>query len=617
MANIDDLKQSDNSISIDISGKTPVMNNNEAPSNNVQKVVLGAPNKKTVVKPKSTSPASSGDRIEFDLTKIPVEKDPLIHDDPVADMLEGPDSMFGKYLENKSNEFREWAEEHKAEEELKAVEEVEDVKQPDGSAAPVVDELTAALSAQEDALSDDEDDVEDFTNMNIMDDELFADEEDKDVDLELDNDQVLDTDNFLEDNDEPLDTVDEFAIDEDSAVEVEPEPVVEEKVVETPRKEEKPKKIEVDTSDIVLDDNSSTVLSSNDVVVEEEEDSVTDTQDEIREHLRKLATEKIKPVSTKLDLSSFTIVKKPTSNTSFLQNQSVNVAKWVLPGQNSIVHMKEFLGSELEQLREYSEDMNSLSSMTRRFRMIYDHIASPKPSTYEAWIKSTPYSDVDHYFFAIFIACYKGANFIPKDCDKCKETFLTDDIPIMDMVKFKSEEAKAKFQKIYQNESIVSNKDGLYVTEVVPLSDRIAVSFKEPSIYSLIEIASLDDRFKEKYAATIQYMPYLDSLYIIDAANQTLVPIGYKGYAENAVKTIKSKIQKFNAVLNTLPSDQFNVIKSYINAIDEKEDEGISYIFPSVTCPKCGTVSEETEASAEALVFTRYQLGNLVTTSLK
>ena len=608
MANIDDLKQSDNSISIDISGKTPVMNNNEGASNNVQKVVLGAPNKKTVVKPKSTSPASSGDRIEFDLTKIPVEKDPLIHDDPVTDMLEGPDSMFGKYLENKSNEFREWAEEHKAEEELKAVEEVEDVKQPDGSAP--VDELTAALSFQEDVLSndDEEDEVEDLSNLNIMDDELFSDEEEK---------EEVDIDSELEESEEDtLDTIEEFAVDEDAAIEVEPEPVVE-KVVEMPKKEEKPKKVEVDTSDIVLDDNSSATLSNNDVVVDEEEDSVVDTQEEIREHLRKLATEKIKPVSTKLDLSSFTIIKKPTSNTSFLQNQSVNVAKWVLPGQNSIVHMKEFLGSELEQLREYSEDMNSLSSMTRRFRMIYDHIASPKPSTYEAWIKSTPYSDVDHYFFAIFIACYKGANFIPKDCDKCKETFLTDDIPIMDMVKFKSEEAKANFQKIYQNESIVSNKDGLYVTEVVPLSNQIAVSFKEPSIYSLIEIASLDDKFKEKYAATIQYMPYLDSLYIIDAANQALVPIGYKGYAENAVKTIKSKIQKFNAVLNTLPSDQFNVIKSYINAIDEKEDEGISYIFPSVTCPKCGTVSEETEASAEALVFTRYQLGNLVTTSLK
>ena len=606
MANIDDLKQSDNSISIDISGKTPVMNNNEGASNNVQKVVLGAPNKKTVVKPKSTSPASSGDRIEFDLTKIPVEKDPLIHEDPVTDMLEGPDSMFGKYLENKSNEFREWAEEHKAEEELKAVEEVEEVKQPDGSAP--VDELTAALSFQEDVLSnDDEDEVEDLSNLNIMDDELFSNEEEK---------EEVDIDSELEEKEEDtLDTAEEFVVDEDAAVEV--EPVVEEKIVEMPKKEEKPKKVEVDTSDIVLDDNSSATLSNNDVVVDEEEDSVVDTQEEIREHLRKLATEKIKPVSTKLDLSSFTIIKKPTSNTSFLQNQSVNVAKWVLPGQNSIVHMKEFLGSELEQLREYSEDMNSLSSMTRRFRMIYDHIASPKPSTYEAWIKSTPYSDVDHYFFAIFIACYKGANFIPKDCDKCKETFLTDDIPIMDMVKFKSEEAKANFQKIYQNESIVSNKDGLYVTEVVPLSNQIAVSFKEPSIYSLIEIASLDDKFKEKYAATIQYMPYLDSLYIIDAANQALVPIGYKGYAENAVKTIKSKIQKFNAVLNTLPSDQFNVIKSYINAIDEKEDEGISYIFPSVTCPKCGTVSEETEASAEALVFTRYQLGNLVTTSLK
>jgi hypothetical protein len=280
--------------------------------------------------------------------------------------------------------------------------------------------------------------------------------------------------------------------------------------------------------------------------------------------------------------------------------------------------MKEFLGSELEELREYSEDTNSITSLTRRFRSIYDHIVSPKPSTYEAWLKSTPYTDIDHYFFAIYIACFKGANYIPVDCanPQCKETFLTDDLPIMDMVKFDDEKSKAKFQKIYQNETALSNKSGIYTTELVPLSNTIAIGFKEPTIYSLMEIASLDERFREKYSSILDYVPYIDALYRIDLQNQTLEPIGYKGYADNATKTIKSKIQKYDSVLKSLSIDEFGPIRAYIRAIRERKSD-FSYIFPSVTCPKCGTATTETSVSAEEMVFTRYQLGNLVTTSLK
>ena len=153
--------------------------------------------------------------------------------------------------------------------------------------------------------------------------------------------------------------------------------------------------------------------------------------DEVLKHLQKLATEKLKPVSAKLDISSFTILKKPVSNVSpIFQNSSARVVKWVLPAQESIVLMKEFSGSELEKLREYSENSRSVDSLNRRFFMIYDHIVSPKPATFEQWLKSVPFEDIDHYFFAIYIASFKGANFLPEDCINkgCGETFITDDI---------------------------------------------------------------------------------------------------------------------------------------------------------------------------------------------
>ena len=70
MANIDDLKQSDNSINIDLTGKS----NNTRPSSNVQKVTLGTVpmNKKTVVKPKGNS-VNPENRVVFDLTQLPEE----------------------------------------------------------------------------------------------------------------------------------------------------------------------------------------------------------------------------------------------------------------------------------------------------------------------------------------------------------------------------------------------------------------------------------------------------------------------------------------------------------------------------------------------------------------
>ena len=43
----------------------------------------------------------------------------------------------------------------------------------------------------------------------------------------------------------------------------------------------------------------------------------------------------------------------------------------------------------------------------------------------------------------------------------------------------------------------------------------------------------------------------------------------------------------------------------------------MDYVYPSVTCPKCGKETKEQISSAEELVFIRYQLGALVNTSLK
>ena len=278
--------------------------------------------------------------------------------------------------------------------------------------------------------------------------------------------------------------------------------------------------------------------------------------------------------------------------------------------------MKEYLGSELESLREFSEDSTSFTQLTRKYNSIYQHIVSPKPPTFEAWAKSTPFGDIDHYFFATYIASFQGANYLPADCEnkKCGETFLTDNIDFMDMVKFDSDETKSKFLELYQSEQMMTSR-GIYCSEIVALSDNLAVGFKDASIYDLFEMASLDDKFKNNFASILAYIPYIDTIYMIDKTSHSLVPVGYKVYPDNNVKTAKSKIMKFNNVLKTLTVDEFGAIKAFVRDIT-KNSAGISYVYPSLTCPKCGKEITEKPATAEELVFTRYQLGALVNTSL-
>ncbi len=214
------------------------------------------------------------------------------------------------------------------------------------------------------------------------------------------------------------------------------------------------------------------------------------------------------------------------------------------------------------------------------------------------------------------MASFKGANYLPMDCPnkECSETFITDDINIMDMVKFDTKEAKTKFTELYQSETTPAGK-GVYCTEVVPISNNIAISFRQPSIYNIFEIASLDDKTRSNYSTFLEYIPFIEEIYMIDREHGALAPIGYNTYPDNAQKNTKSKIQKYDKVFSSLSVDEFGIIKAYVRAIGEKTT-GLRYVYPAVECPKCHKQTNEINASGEELVFTRYQLGALVTTSL-
>lgn len=381
---------------------------------------------------------------------------------------------------------------------------------------------------------------------------------------------------------------------------------------------EKPKYVSADDMDVEITTKAAEEVKDDDP--EESEEETNTDNEQVLNHLRKLATERIKPTSTKLDLSTFTVAKKATADIGYVTRSKENrVSKWVLPGQEQIVLMKEFSGVELQTLLENMEE-NSVTSLTRRYRMIYEHIVSPKPETFEKWVKSTPAADLDHYYFAIFIASYKGANYLPADCvnTQCTEgSFISEDINIMDMVKFEDDETKKKFKTIYTEETAIANKEGIYLTETVPISDKIAIGFKEPTLYSFIEPLNVDDRFRRRYENIINIIPYIDEVYMINAEAQQIIPVDYTRVVNSPGKNIKNRVRKYSNIINTLTPDQFNNISAYVNDFIPRLASKIHYVEPELTCPYCGTTKPETETTAENLVFTRYQLGALVTTTQK
>lgn len=565
MSAIDDLK---NGIEIDATGSERV----DISSSAKQAMTIN-----TMGNHYTKSTTVSTDRIEADLSGLPkseleqqAEKD--IHESLAKDILEGENSPFAKYVQQKTAEMEERMAEYEQEQEL-------DEELDDDEESSYTDSYNGGLFDADVNYKDEDDVEEEEVNMSIIEENIEVETEDE---TEKENDDFSANDNAS----------------------------VEENKVEKNKEE----RIENPDIDVTVDSE----LSEIDEVIEEEESTSDAERDEVLKHLKNLVTDKLKPVSKSLDISSFTVLKKATANTKSILNNTtqVKVAKWVLFNQESIVLMKEFSGSELETLRELSEDNSSLTMISKKYKMIYDHIVSPKPSSFEVWLKSTPYSDNDHYFFAIYISSFKGANFLPMDCKvpNCKETFITEDTPIMDMVRFMNEDAKKLFTRVYQSE-VNNNNKGIYCTEIVPLSSKVAVGFKEPSLYNLLELASLDQRFKDEHSSIIEILPYIDTMYLIDAENEALVPVGYKTYPENATKTVKSKVKQFERVIKTLTVDEFGPIKAYIRAIEEHKI-GVRYLYPSVECPKCGTSVAEIVTTAEELVFTRYQLGALVNTSL-
>lgn len=370
--------------------------------------------------------------------------------------------------------------------------------------------------------------------------------------------------------------------------------------------------IEADDDDDLLKLDDEELISDED----KEDDEADVSTDEQLQMLKNEVVKKIKPIHRAMDITGFSVVNKPLSINATLNNVSSPTRKsydWVLMSSERPESMRGYSGEELDALNDLNGS-NNANAIMDQYKRIYDHITDVnKPNSVKEWARSTSYLDIPHIWFNIYRSTFEGANFIPYDCPnpKCKNVFLSDDVPMVSMAKFKNDEAKEKFYKIYNTPN--PNNKYLYRTDIIPVSDNYAIAFKEPSIYNtLFEPNMLSAELTEKYNGLIRILLYVDTVYSIDYEHQQLRPVLIKEYPKDEAKTVNERFKTLIRIAKTFTSDQLGMILTYIKDINNRADNSLVYVTPECTCPKCGTKIEEAEREPSDLVFTRHKLATLV-----
>lgn len=577
----------------------------------------------------------SEDRVAFDLTKVAqtdASENEDIHTSIQDDILSGKNPILYNYIAEKKQEMEQWVEQKNEELAQKRLE--DEAKQIENEEVSIDLTTNTGNVEVETSTAPAIDNMDNMYNDSTDDSNVVYKSVDDDIFNEIENSSsTIKENNFIPDDYVEITNDENYS--DINAVDDINEEITDEDIKDNSNDVD----IDVNTgivSPVVVENKVDNFVSSegveiqdNTIIKVENEDGTPVSDDDeasklAAERIAEEATKKLKPISKRLDLSSFTVVKKPASTSSLMNQKEINVAKWVLRHKKTCIQMKASVGSEMEELRVLLTDASSASDFIRLYRIIYDHVVSPKPKSFEAWCKSTYTEDLDDYFFCYFIANYKGSNYIPYDCTnkECKPgTFLSDNIPIMDMVKFGSDKDKEEFSEIYRSERFELNEDGLYPVERIPFSEKIAMEFKEATLFSFIEAQTIrsNDAFINKYATTITIAPNIDKMYTMDIASKTLQPIEYKEYPESNANTYKSKIQKYDSIIKTLSPDEFATLSSYMTEFlnDTSKSINIKYIRPAIKCPDCGAEIPESDTTGQALVFFRYQLGQMVNTSTK
>lgn len=389
-----------------------------------------------------------------------------------------------------------------------------------------------------------------------------------------------------------------------------------------------------DDDDIDLDDDLDDIDNLNDIddddddIDEKSEENKPDieylnyTESEYRKALGAAAKEKIRPIEDDkiIDLSQFTIADKQLGVNKVLKmskrDSSPNESNWGLFNTGISILMEEFKGQELGKLIELISDEDKNLSVYNRNRAIYkllfDHDNSEgKPESFTQWLKEISVRDNDNLYMSVYRSSFSGANYIPYNCTECGNVFVSDNVPLYQMARFKSDKDDSKAQEIL--DSVTREPVDLPVVRK-QISENYVMDFKDPSLYNImIETALLDDDFMEQRRDLITYISYIKDIYYINRETMTLEPIELTKYDKNLKKELAIKIKRYSKILKGLTTEQLSDVQSHINDLIELKTVDVEYLIPETVCPRCGKPVKEVVTSAQNLVFTRHQLALLAT----
>ena len=344
----------------------------------------------------------------------------------------------------------------------------------------------------------------------------------------------------------------------------------------------------------------------------------------IKENIRQEINQKFNPISKKLDLSRFTISKKPINASKIIneiKTKAIECADGVLYSEKRAVRMSAWKPMEIQSIdpqRIRGGQSNYNKFMENKLKLIYEHIIDAnKPKTFEAWAQITPNTSMDDYMFTAYKATFGTANIVTFNCaeESCNNVFM-ENVPVHSMIKFNSDEVKTEYMKILTEGNTDSTTTN-YQVDLYQASDDYVIGLKVPSLYNtFIEPTLVDQEFNRKYEDLILLLSYIDSIYRIDYDTNQLIPIDTKPVANDKTLSYKRRIKTFATILKSLTSDQLQALSVETDKYDagKLDDDGnlirdITYVYPERRCPKCGKKIDEVEVNPDSMLFTRHQLG--------
>jgi phage FluMu protein Com len=353
--------------------------------------------------------------------------------------------------------------------------------------------------------------------------------------------------------------------------------------------------------------------------LDEEESEEEAKKDKKRtEEFKVSIAKKLNVGSTDLDLSEFTVSNSVSALNSVLNTfDEDRVADWVLLHAGRPFSVKEFRAIDIEKLDpDHYESRSALATYRDIYTHIYNHIQDAnKPDTFEQWAKTVPFADSDNLYFGAYLASFEGSNYLPYYCPECKNRFVSDNLPMSSLYKFKTPELETRFKEIRSMDPTSPEGGPKQELLLKQVTDSVAMGFKLPTLYDLIVGATMiDPKFNEKYREYVDLCSYIETIYMIDKETRQLHPLSLKSFPTDVRKTVMYKVKAVAKILEKITSDQLGKVTNTIEDLTIKDEiDGITYVKPEMTCPKCETLIAEEEVKGSTVLFIRHPLVRIAT----